>query len=644
MILMTLWLLVMTCRVCKASSESCTTDGTSLLTVRDAEAKTTQDPEIPVWKPFTDDGLCQAVAGEHGTKFKINRLGFNCESEGWSAASIEWKVFYAVTHGQPVPEQCLGTSFTDIFFLAGRKKSKLIRDTFMDHVDPSQTLNSLNHRSMNKLNFALMVTLSFGSASTIDPIRIGQGSSFFKNDWWIGGEGCKRKCFYEDTDGSEKFILQCGELCFSPTGDLDASRFDVKRVPCCWSRFTDDGQCRASAGREGTQLTQNVIGFNFRDGPWSASPASSVAFDPKFYLVTHGQPVRQRCLDISGSEISFFAGRQKSAMPGNVFMEGLDCNKTMSSLKQDCPGKLNFVFEGKLTLHGHGEGKDGASTGICLAQRGEELSQDSEPLEDQFPVHIRYPKSADKLITELTADSFPLTLIFKEYQVNIDTSGTGSGAPVEETFFVNEAGKVVVRDDVGVAARWKDSSTDVCLHPGDWIIEANSVSVDPEGILRELAKGGQLQVRVQQQGSIFKTDVFNSQDDMRNRLQSQAKPKQLQLLRQHAKGLPLLCVCGGKLQEIGLRERVHLLVEPKGENGVLTYAGRRFTVDQIIEMHAVTCDLCRKAVERTARLWTCGNGANTILHAQSYDICQQCFQTAGGSAGNGQVNGHTAAS
>jgi len=281
---------------------------------------------------------------------------------------------------------------------------------------------------------------------------------------------------------------------------------------------------------------------------------------------------------------------------------------------------------------------------MVTATGGEELSQDSEPLEDQFPVHIRYPKSADKLITELTADSFPLTLIFKEYQVNIDTSGTGSGAPVEETFFVNEAGKVVVRDDVGLAARWKDSSTDVCLHPGDWIIEANSVSVDPEGILRELAKGGQLQVRVQQQGSIFKTDVFNSQDDMRNRLQSQAKPKQLQLLRQHAKGLPLLCVCGGKLQEIGLRERVHLLVEPKGENGVLTYAGRRFTVDQIIEMHAVTCDLCRKAVERTARLWTCGNGANTILHAQSYDICQQCFQTAGSSAGNSQLNGHTASS
>lgn len=364
MILMTLWLLVMTCRVCKASSEACTSDGTSLLTVRDAGVTTAQDPEIPVWKPFTDDGLCQAVAGKPGTKFKINRLGFNCESEGWSAASFEWKVFYAVMPGQPVPEQCLGTSFTDIFFLAGRKKSKLIRDTFMDHVDTSQTLNSLNHRSMNKLNLALMVTLSFGSASTIDPIRIGQGSSFFRNDWWIGGEGCKRKCFYEDTDGSEKFILQCGELCFSPTGDLDASRFDVKRVPCCWNRFTEDGQCRASAGREGTQLTQNVIGFNFRDSPWSASRASSVAFAPKFYLVTHGQPVRERCLELSGSEISFFAGRQKSALPGSVFMEGLDCNKTVNSLKQDCPGKLNFVFEGKLTLHGH------SSTDLRIGQGG----------------------------------------------------------------------------------------------------------------------------------------------------------------------------------------------------------------------------------------------------------------------------------
>ena len=43
MILMTLWLLVMTCRVCKASSEACTSDGTSLLTVRDAGVTTAQD-------------------------------------------------------------------------------------------------------------------------------------------------------------------------------------------------------------------------------------------------------------------------------------------------------------------------------------------------------------------------------------------------------------------------------------------------------------------------------------------------------------------------------------------------------------------------------------------------------------------------
>ncbi|CAE7278582.1 rtcb [Symbiodinium natans] len=260
---------------------------------------------------------------------------------------------------------------------------------------------------------------------------------------------------------------------------------------------------------------------------------------------------------------------------------------------------------------------------LVTAVGGEEVVQDAEPLEDQYPVQIRYPRSADKLIADLAADSFPLTLIFKEYQVAIESSATGPS--VADTFFVNDDGKVVVRDDVGVAAKWKDPSTDVCLHPGDWIIEANGVSNDPEGILRQLAEIGRVQVRVQQQGSIFKTDVFNSQDDMRNRLQSQAKPRQLQLLRQHATGQPLLCVCGGELQEIGLRERVYLLVEPKGENGVLSYAGRRFTVDQIIDMKAVTCDLCRKAVERDDRLWTCGNGANTILHAQSYDICQQCF-------------------
>eukprot|EP00435_Cladocopium_sp_Y103_P072895 s266_g41.t1 len=32
-------------------------------------------------------------------------------------------------------------------------------------------------------------------------------------------------------------------------------------------------------------------------------------------------------------------------------------------------------------------------------------------------------------------------------------------------------------------------------------------------------------------------------------------------------------------------------------------------------------------MDERPRLWTCQNGANTILHAQSYDVCEQCFNS-----------------
>eukprot|EP00913_Durusdinium_trenchii_P033111 g31001.t1 len=76
----------------------------------------------------------------------------------------------------------------------------------------------------------------------------------------------------------------------------------------------------------------------------------------------------------------------------------------------------------------------------------------------------------------------------------------------------------------------QDQTTGVCLHPGDRILEVNGLQ-DVELIWEQLGCEELLKVRLQQQGSIFKTDVYNAQDDMRNRLQRQAKPRQQELLR-----------------------------------------------------------------------------------------------------------------
>lgn len=263
-------------------------------------------------------------------------------------------------------------------------------------------------------------------------------------------------------------------------------------------------------------------------------------------------------------------------------------------------------------------------------QQGEEVSPPREPSEAEFPVQVRYPKTVERPVTELDASSFPLTLTFKEYVVSIDHRPAAGGAGnVASTFDFRESAEgskclVVVRDNVGAAKKWKDNSTSVCLHPGDRILEVNGYTEGSE-ILEQLGRAELLKVRLQQKGSIFKTDVFNPEDDMRNRLQSQAKPRQQELLRRRGEGDPPLCVCGGQLKLLELRERVKLLVD---SDGFLEYAGRRFSVEDLIQMSAVSCDLCHRSIqEERPRLWTCQNGANTILHAQSYDVCEQCFNS-----------------
>merc|ERR1719502_2313749 len=37
------------------------------------------------------------------------------------------------------------------------------------------------------------------------------------------------------------------------------------------------------------------------------------------------------------------------------------------------------------------------------------------------------------------------------------------------------------------------------------------------------------------------------------------------------------------------------------------------------------CDLCGDSVRTANAVWTCKNGDCTILHATSYDVCDECF-------------------
>eukprot|EP00929_Paragymnodinium_shiwhaense_P056200 TRINITY_DN28128_c2_g1_i4.p1 TRINITY_DN28128_c2_g1~~TRINITY_DN28128_c2_g1_i4.p1 ORF type:complete len:223 (+),score=29.71 TRINITY_DN28128_c2_g1_i4:305-973(+) len=133
--------------------------------------------------------------------------------------------------------------------------------------------------------------------------------------------------------------------------------------------------------------------------------------------------------------------------------------------------------------------------------------------------------------------------------------------------------------------------------------------------------------------------VLEANNATRMRLAAQTKPRQKEILKQFGNELrtgestsrPVpRCVCGGELQMLPLRQRVHRQVEPKGENGFMVYAGRRFTVDDLIRMGAITCDICDKAISEGMHVWTCENGRDTILHAHSYDICSQCFEDFAG--------------
>jgi len=231
---------------------------------------------------------------------------------------------------------------------------------------------------------------------------------------------------------------------------------------------------------------------------------------------------------------------------------------------------------------------------------------------------------------------FPLTVTFKEYFITIDNTVAESLPDVEDTFMI-EDGKLLVKLSVALVGQWKDHESGIQLHPQDWIIEVNSVRGNPAELLEQLKQKELLRIRVQQSGSVLRRDMYDSANPTRIRLGEQTRPKQLELLREYGsqvattdgEPLRLLCVCGHELDSLDLRSRVHRLVD---ESGTLKHGGRTFTVKDLVEMQVITCDLCGVCVEESETVWTCQAGEKTVLHAQSFDICNKCFKTYSGAS------------
>jgi len=267
---------------------------------------------------------------------------------------------------------------------------------------------------------------------------------------------------------------------------------------------------------------------------------------------------------------------------------------------------------------------------------GNEVDMESLSKE-HFPVVVKYPKRADKLIHRPDTGDFPLALTFKEYMITVDNT---VGLPsLRQTFSISSSGALVVGDtNLSLVSQWKDHGAGVQLHAGDWIIEVNGARGAAEELVQQLEKKEVLKIRVQQSGRIATGDsVYDTRNTTRERLTKQTKPRQLALLKEYGarsetsgESPGLFCVCGGALERLGLHARVCKLVEPKDESGVLRHNGQNYTVDTLIHMGAITCNLCDSKVGVHDEVWTCENGQNTVLHAHSYDICINCLKTATG--------------
>lgn len=93
------------------------------------------------------------------------------------------------------------------------------------------------------------------------------------------------------------------------------------------------------------------------------------------------------------------------------------------------------------------------------------------------------------------------------------------------------------------------------------------------------------------------------------------------------------CVCGSSLLRVSGEERTMRCCD---KMQILQGASRdshnyRLVFERLKAMQSSICfcDLCGTSVPTQNAVWTCKNGDSTILHATSYDVCDECFMKYG---------------
>lgn len=87
------------------------------------------------------------------------------------------------------------------------------------------------------------------------------------------------------------------------------------------------------------------------------------------------------------------------------------------------------------------------------------------------------------------------------------------------------------------------------------------------------------------------------------------------------------CVCGCSLERVSGDERTmrccdKMLAGSSRDSQQYLDVFERLT---LMQPSICFCDLCGKSVAIANAVWTCENGDSTILHATSYDVCDECF-------------------
>jgi len=89
------------------------------------------------------------------------------------------------------------------------------------------------------------------------------------------------------------------------------------------------------------------------------------------------------------------------------------------------------------------------------------------------------------------------------------------------------------------------------------------------------------------------------------------------------------CVCGSSLIRVTGEERTMRCCD---KMPYLSGVPRESTNYQLVLSRLTSmqssicfCDLCGESVPIANAVWTCKNGDTTILHATSYDVCDECF-------------------